>query len=126
MSAAPISPVGVNKPTLVVSSAPINDEPVELDGTPTSPQEIRAKHAENQPSSSAVAGDHGISAEDKQVRVLERASFHAQPKEHQADQSKQLAKLISSRKTDPAVLVDLPQTPQAEELAFADATDKRT
>jgi hypothetical protein len=31
-----------------------------------------------------------------------------------------MAKLISSRKADPAVLVDLPQTPQAEELAIAD------
>lgn len=37
----PISPVGVTKPELTVSAASINNEPVELDSTPTSPEKTR-------------------------------------------------------------------------------------
>ncbi|KAK3720839.1 hypothetical protein LTR37_003502 [Vermiconidia calcicola] len=38
----PISPVKETKPELTLSAASLNDEPVELDGTPTSPEEMRA------------------------------------------------------------------------------------
>lgn len=39
----PVSPVGVNKPEISVSAASINNEPVELDSTPTSPEEQRRR-----------------------------------------------------------------------------------
>ena len=38
----PISPVKETKPELTLSAASLNNEPVELDGTPTSPEEMRA------------------------------------------------------------------------------------
>ena len=41
-SETPISPVGVSKPELTISSPAMNEEPVELDGTPTSPENVRS------------------------------------------------------------------------------------
>lgn len=38
MAQEPISPVTSSKPELTISEAAINAEPVELDGTPTSPE----------------------------------------------------------------------------------------
>ena len=37
MSQEPISPVVTTRPELTISAAALNDEPVELDGTPASP-----------------------------------------------------------------------------------------
>lgn len=37
----PVSPVGASKPEISVSAPAINDQPVELDSTPTSPEESR-------------------------------------------------------------------------------------
>lgn len=39
----PISPVGTTKPEISVSAPAINNEPVELDSTPTSPEEIKKR-----------------------------------------------------------------------------------
>lgn len=41
MEQAPVSPIKVSKPELVLESASINSEPVELDGTPTSPDKAK-------------------------------------------------------------------------------------
>ena len=41
-SETPISPVGVSKPELTISAPAVNDEPVELDGTPTSPETAKS------------------------------------------------------------------------------------
>ena len=51
-SETPISPVGQSKPELTISAPAVNDEPVELDGTPTSPEKVR------------VVGRRGSKAED--------------------------------------------------------------
>lgn len=40
-SGVPISPSEVSKPELTLSAASVNDEPAELDGTPTSPDKAR-------------------------------------------------------------------------------------
>lgn len=37
----PVSPVGTSKPELTISAPTLNDEPVELDGTPTSPKQLK-------------------------------------------------------------------------------------
>lgn len=37
----PISPVDVSKPELTISAPSLNEEPVELDSTPTSPENVR-------------------------------------------------------------------------------------
>ncbi|KAK3066249.1 hypothetical protein LTR53_017485 [Teratosphaeriaceae sp. CCFEE 6253] len=90
----PISPVGVSKPELTLSAASINDEPVELDGValeskPTSPEHPRRG------SRADVVED--VSPEEREKR----------------------AQLISDRQDDPAVLVDIPQTPDADEFEQA-------
>ncbi|KAK5124253.1 hypothetical protein LTR85_001956 [Meristemomyces frigidus] len=94
-SGTPISPVGQSKPELTISAAPINDEPVELDGTPTSPERLRR---------------------GSKPLVLESLG----PEERE-----RRAKLHSERQADPAVLVDIPQTPQAAELEKSGATIER-
>ncbi|PNS20258.1 Peregrin [Sphaceloma murrayae] len=99
--APPVSPVRTNKPELRIDAAAINDIPVELDGTPTTPARLRARATDgHERQQHAPAADEPISKEEKE----------------------RLAKLISERKGDPAVLVDIPQTPQAEELNIAEKT----
>ncbi|GAM82132.1 hypothetical protein ANO11243_001110 [Dothideomycetidae sp. 11243] len=88
---SPVSPIRVSRPELRVEAAAINDEPVELDGTPSSAAIAQTIPAHSQDGSS-------LTAEDK----------------------KKMAQLIAERQEDPAVMVDLPQTPQAEELAAAE------
>jgi hypothetical protein len=60
-SSEPISPVGVSKPELTLTAAAINDEPVELDGKPTSPEHVRR----------GSRGDalEDLSAEEQQVAL---------------------------------------------------------
>ncbi|TKA83747.1 hypothetical protein B0A55_00042 [Friedmanniomyces simplex] len=91
-SGAPISPVGVSKPELTLSAAAINDEPIELDGQPASPEHLRR--------SSKADALEAISPQEREKR----------------------AQLISERKDDPGVLVDIPQTPHADEFEQAGAT----
>ncbi|KAF4555973.1 Hypothetical protein D9617_2g059390 [Elsinoe fawcettii] len=95
----PVSPVRTNKPELRVDAAAINSEPIELDGTPTTPARLRARASDGQ---TAQIQENGppISEAEKQ----------------------RLAELISERKGNPAVMVDIPQTPQAEELNVAEKT----
>jgi hypothetical protein len=40
-----VSPIDTAKPEFIVSAQSINSEPVELDGTPTSPDKVRARRA---------------------------------------------------------------------------------
>jgi hypothetical protein len=40
-----VSPIDTAKPELVISAQSINAEPVELDGTPTSPDKVRGRRA---------------------------------------------------------------------------------
>lgn len=53
-----MSPVGVDKPEISVSAAAINNEPVELDSTPTSPEELRKRRGSKE----------DVSPEEKEVR----------------------------------------------------------
>ncbi|KAJ9625530.1 hypothetical protein H2203_004287 [Taxawa tesnikishii (nom. ined.)] len=96
MEETPISPVQPSRPELSVDSAAIDTVPVELDGTPTSPEQLKAKL---RPSAHPVDGA-SASAEDQQ----------------------KLAELISLRKSDPAVMQDIPMTPGAEEFDIAGVT----
>ncbi|KAK4550359.1 hypothetical protein LTR36_003326 [Oleoguttula mirabilis] len=91
-SGTPISPVGQINPELTISAASINNEPVELDGTPTSPERLRR-------------GSKPLVLENLGTAERERR-----------------ARLHSERQADPAVLVDIPQTPQATELEMSGAT----
>jgi hypothetical protein len=40
-----VSPIDTAKPEFIVSAQSINAEPIELDGTPTSPEKVRARRA---------------------------------------------------------------------------------
>ncbi|GAB1740910.1 hypothetical protein NU219Hw_g5983t2 [Hortaea werneckii] len=88
----PISPVRAGKkPDLPSSSSAAfatshDEQPAELDGTPSSPERMRRN--------SRPLASKDLSPEERDKRV----AMHKQ------------------RENDPAVLVDLPKTPQAEEL----------
>ncbi|KAF1819539.1 uncharacterized protein K489DRAFT_412848 [Dissoconium aciculare CBS 342.82] len=90
-----VSPVGTTRPAFVISSAAINAIPVELDSTPASVDQVRAARR----GSKAMALD-AIEA-DKIAKSTEVENRE---------------RLISERKDNPAVLVDIPQTPRPEEL----------
>ncbi|KXL46532.1 hypothetical protein M433DRAFT_7364 [Acidomyces richmondensis BFW] len=85
-SDAPVSPVIASKPELTISPAAVNNEPVELDSTPAS--------AEKRRRGSRATGLQEMSTEERQKRE----------------------ELISRRLADPAVMVDIPQTPGPQEL----------
>ncbi|GAB1729666.1 hypothetical protein NU195Hw_g3627t1 [Hortaea werneckii] len=87
--APPISPVvQTDNPDLTTPSASASrdEQPVELDATSSSPERIRRN------SRPLALGD--LSPEERDKRVA----------------------MYKQRENDPAVLVDLPQTPQAAEL----------
>lgn len=58
----PISPVGATKPEISVSAPAINNEPVELDSTPTSPEELKKRRGSKE---DAVA----LTEEEKEVDI---------------------------------------------------------
>jgi len=100
----PISPVTASRPELTISAASVNAEPVELDGTPTSPERART-----------IASRRGSRPTNLELTEEELAGMTVEERQRREE-------LISSRKADPAVLVDIPQTPGAEELSISGAT----
>lgn len=65
---APVSPVRTDRPELRIDAAAINEgQPVELDGTPTTPSTLRAR-AEGMPKDVSAGKTAGtIGTEDKEV-----------------------------------------------------------
>lgn len=61
-TADPISPVRGDRPELRIDAAPINNEPVELDGTPTTPSTLRAR------AEGSISEPTMITDEEKKVR----------------------------------------------------------
>jgi 3',5'-cyclic AMP phosphodiesterase CpdA len=101
----PISPVGVSKPELVLTAAAINNEPVELDSKPTSPEHVRR--------GSRGGALEDLSLEEQQVR---HCTAQTEATGSLTWPNKKRAQLISERKDNPAVLVDIPTTPDADEF----------
>jgi hypothetical protein len=62
-SETPISPVTASKPELTISAPAVNEEPVELDSTPTSPEKVRLGR---RGSKTEVLAD--LSPEEREVR----------------------------------------------------------
>ncbi|GAB7332618.1 hypothetical protein MBLNU13_g04385t1 [Cladosporium sp. NU13] len=83
-----VSPIRTVKPELPLSVPSINSEPVELDSTPTSPEKMRARRASRDELLAELGG------EEKEKRK----------------------QLLLEKKSDPAVLVDIPRTPGADEI----------
>ncbi len=92
-STTPVSPVSATKPELVASAPAVNGEPVELDGHPTSLEDIQRRRSSK--------GD---------------VSTPLSPQEQE-----RRAKLHADRQGDPAIVVDVPATPNAEEYMSKDA-----
>ncbi|KAF1815525.1 hypothetical protein P152DRAFT_479448 [Eremomyces bilateralis CBS 781.70] len=116
LSSTPISPSTStsHNPTTSTSSnpihtsqPPINPEPAELDSTPISP--VGRNAAVSQAGSDAAAGAPGG-----------RPDTHGTGFEEMTEGSgrEKWAQLLEQRKKDPAVLVDIPGTPTAGELAL--------
>lgn len=61
MEGTPISPVQATVPELNIEAAPVNTAPVELDGTPTTPETAREKATEK-----ATGSRRGSASEDDQ------------------------------------------------------------
>ncbi|KAK4981405.1 hypothetical protein LTR66_010022 [Elasticomyces elasticus] len=131
----PISPVRAARFDLLVSAAAINDEPVELDGTPTSPEKASAEGNKTLP---AVNKEHPMNLQDQEVarsRNIDRDTHNPRPEAFPFITGSQAADIevdyqkrnefLKSRIHDPAVLVDIPQTPRAEELAIVDSDPTR-
>ncbi|KAF2088249.1 hypothetical protein K490DRAFT_56258 [Saccharata proteae CBS 121410] len=120
------------KPSIDTSTPAINAQPVEMDGTPTttSPHEVRERMGSWDIGGSSSGGSHGgigasggggaggmsaASALAEEEDALEEFGLVGR----QRGRSEARAQLLSSRKSDPAVLVDIPQGPSVEELELA-------
>jgi hypothetical protein len=108
-----VSPVGNAKPAFVISSAAINAEPVELDSTPASTDQVRlARRGSKAMALDAIEADK--IARGAEVEVCRESSNISATLINNLYQNRE--RLISERKANPAVLVDIPQTPRPEEL----------
>ena len=73
MSEVPVSPVGNIRPYITIETAPINSEPAELDGTPTSPDQVKVKDRNHRvgstagESTSSAASGGGLTQQDREV-----------------------------------------------------------
>ena len=70
-SETPISPVGVSKPELTISSPAVNAEPVELDGAPITPEKTRTARRGSKAEELAE-----LSQEEREVRWTYAEYFH--------------------------------------------------
>ncbi|EON64285.1 hypothetical protein W97_03516 [Coniosporium apollinis CBS 100218] len=111
---APISPITAAAPaqslTTALSVPAINSTPVELDGTPTSPS------APSHQRDLATATTTFSPTDDELLEALDGAAPGVRQREREKREREQEA-----RRRDPAVLVDIPQEPRAEELEAAEA-----
>jgi len=104
----PVSPVGANKPELTVSAPTIevNTEPVELDGTPTSPEalkhrrESKADHLAHMSPKEKQERDHAIESRKNDAAVVVGAFFRT-----------------ANSNTNTLVQVDVDTAPGAEEFS---------
>ncbi|KAF4311257.1 hypothetical protein GTA08_BOTSDO13332 [Botryosphaeria dothidea] len=120
---------------LDTSTPAINASPVEIDGTPTSPDKVMLRKGswgnnkagrgsfgggpeKQQPQRQGSSPDHLA----REVEVLEEFGL--------IEGGENRTALLKSRKSDPAVLVDIPQGPSVEDFAAAgllspDVEDKK-
>ncbi|TKA66201.1 hypothetical protein B0A49_06811 [Cryomyces minteri] len=108
----PVSPITAPtmNPALAIPPPSINATPVELDGTPTS---AKKQDTVISPRSGGAARGSATFSPDADDEVY--AELNGE-KGVGAVERERRAQLLSSRSRDPAVIVDVPQTPQAEEL----------
>ncbi|KAJ9669129.1 hypothetical protein H2201_000955 [Coniosporium apollinis] len=116
----PISPITAapapSAPTIDTTTPAINPTPVELDGTPTSPTAQRQlRHRD--PTTLGTSTTTTFSPADGEVlEELDGADPGVREREKEVERERE------ARRRDPAVLVDIPQEPRAEELEAASAS----
>ncbi|KAF2681934.1 hypothetical protein K458DRAFT_308659 [Lentithecium fluviatile CBS 122367] len=98
--------VATRTPFINTSTPAINAAPVELDGIPTSPDELKRRHTGDGMVSPGLGEEEDI--EEEFLGEGERG----------AGRSKRAA-MLASRSKDPGVIVDLPSYPTAEEVEAA-------
>jgi len=67
-----VSPIDIAKPEFIISAQSINSEPVELDGTPTSPDKVGARRASRD---ELLAG---LDEKEKEVGIFVQATARLQ------------------------------------------------
>lgn len=102
--------VAPKKPFIETSTPSINAQPVELDGTPTSPETLGRRSTDGRKS------EERMFSPDMDDEVMEELS--GVTGEGTREREKRAA-MLASRSRDPAVLVDIPQDPNADEVAAA-------
>lgn len=114
------SPVRMDRPELTITEASINDVPVELEGSPATAATAVAV---------APSAPHPeeLTPQEREVRspsIAPSSSAHMLPCHlSPTDPPQRRQQLISERKGDSAVLVDIPQTPGPEELSKSASAD---
>lgn len=74
----PISPVKFNKPELTISAAAINNEPIELDSTPLSAEDLRmARRGSKAAALEALDAEKGLSSSEREVCCHSKSRFLA-------------------------------------------------
>jgi len=100
--------------------APLNSNPIELDSTPVSPvirKESWKSKAADMPSGRFSGGGGRVIGPDEDEEAYEEFSGEKGGNEVVREKRK---KLLAERLRDPAVLVDIPPTPKAEEYEMAE------
>ncbi|KAF2498743.1 hypothetical protein BU16DRAFT_303679 [Lophium mytilinum] len=121
--AAPISPVArstsiphkttsaatTSKPSIDTSTPAINTEPIEMDASPT---------VERRETGLSEEGEGRMFSPDQDDEIMEELGV----KGDGAGVREKRAAMLAARSKDPAVLVDIPHDPNAEEVAAANTT----
>ena len=111
------SPAAATQTRMIDTSTPaINAQPVELDGIPTSPEEL--KRRETGGSTSGGGFISPADGEDIDAEFLGEGGKGA----GQIGREKRAA-ILASRSKDPGVIVDVPREPTAEEVEAAKSGD---
>ncbi|ORY14547.1 hypothetical protein BCR34DRAFT_451434, partial [Clohesyomyces aquaticus] len=111
--------VAPSRPFIETSTPAINDTPVELDGVPTSPKEVKRRDTNGKEGGEGVGVSPGLGEQGDIDEEFLGEGKEGVGKEVMAKR----AAMLASRSKDPAVLVDLPQEPTAEEVEAAKSAE---
>lgn len=109
------TPASHNHPIIIDTTIPpVNPTPVELDGTPTTPPKSTQRTPNDVSAGGSTFSPDAAPADDEVLEALDGASPGMRQREREKREREREA-----RRRDPAVLVDIPQEPGAEELEVA-------
>ncbi|KAF2187109.1 hypothetical protein K469DRAFT_468646, partial [Zopfia rhizophila CBS 207.26] len=109
--------VASTRPFIEMNTPAINETPVELDSIPTSPQEVKRRDTDGSGRVGVVSPNLG-----EEEGIQEEFLGEGEKGEGGKLREKR-AKMLATRSKDPAVLVDLPKDPTAEEVEAAKSAE---